>query len=106
MYFACFDWLLWESDCHFHPIKSRNVSNVQNFVSPTCPTDTLLHPKYEQGPNGETKVFFHVSYSRTHVKEMFYHGYGNYMTNAFPKDELCPISCTGRESTPPFHSHF
>lgn len=32
---------------------------------------------------------------------MFYHAYNNYMTNAFPADELKPISCTGRWRTPP-----
>ena len=29
------------------------------------------------------------------VRTMFYHGYDNYMKHAFPKDELCPVSCTG-----------
>ena len=27
--------------------------------------------------------------------DMFYHGYDNYMQNAFPDDELRPISCQG-----------
>ena len=27
---------------------------------------------------------------------MFYHGYDNYMTHAFPLDELNPLDCTGR----------
>lgn len=27
---------------------------------------------------------------------MFYHAYENYMENAFPLDELKPLSCTGR----------
>ena len=29
------------------------------------------------------------------VKRMFYHGYKNYMSKAFPMDELSPISCSG-----------
>ncbi|KAI6651772.1 ER degradation-enhancing alpha-mannosidase-like protein 1 [Oopsacas minuta] len=29
-------------------------------------------------------------------KEMFYHGYDNYMRYAFPLDELNPVECTGR----------
>ncbi|KAI9344206.1 glycoside hydrolase [Zopfochytrium polystomum] len=33
---------------------------------------------------------------RDGVKEMFYHGYNSYMDNAFPMDELNPISCSGR----------
>lgn len=27
---------------------------------------------------------------------MFYHGYNNYMNNAYPADELMPLSCKGR----------
>lgn len=30
------------------------------------------------------------------AREMFYHGYNNYMTHAFPLDELDPIGCKGR----------
>jgi len=30
------------------------------------------------------------------TKKMFYHGYDNYMTHAFPMDELNPINCCGR----------
>jgi len=30
------------------------------------------------------------------TRHMFYFGYDNYMTYAFPKDELDPIHCTGR----------
>ena len=32
---------------------------------------------------------------RDRVKRMFYHGYKNYMSKAFPMDELSPISCSG-----------
>lgn len=27
---------------------------------------------------------------------MFYHGYRNYLNNAYPADELMPLSCKGR----------
>ena len=30
------------------------------------------------------------------TKEMFYHGYDNYMEHAFPLDELNPLHCCGR----------
>ena len=33
---------------------------------------------------------------REKAKQMFYFGYENYMSFAFPKDELDPIHCTGR----------
>ncbi|KYR00514.1 glycoside hydrolase family 47 protein [Tieghemostelium lacteum] len=32
---------------------------------------------------------------REDVKDMFYHGYNNYMKYSFPMDELKPITCTG-----------
>ena len=32
---------------------------------------------------------------REEVREMFYHGYNNYIENAFPMDELLPLSCRG-----------
>nr|CCA23124.1 ER degradationenhancing alphamannosidaselike protein putative [Albugo laibachii Nc14] len=42
---------------------------------------------------------FHSS-ERIHLKnkarEMFYHGYNNYMEHAFPWDELKPLTCEGR----------
>ena len=34
---------------------------------------------------------------REEVREMFYHGYESYLANAFPKDELLPLSCTGKD---------
>ncbi|KAG7398626.1 ER degradation-enhancing alpha-mannosidase-like protein 3 [Phytophthora boehmeriae] len=41
----------------------------------------------------------HIS-ERRHLqqqaRDMFYHGYRNYMENAFPWDELKPLSCSGR----------
>lgn len=33
---------------------------------------------------------------RDQVKEMFYHAYRAYMDNAYPADELMPLSCKGR----------
>ncbi|KAJ3145802.1 alpha mannosidase-like protein [Geranomyces variabilis] len=33
---------------------------------------------------------------RDKVKEQFDHGYDNYLTHAFPHDELNPVTCTGR----------
>lgn len=29
------------------------------------------------------------------VRRMFTHGYDSYMLHAYPKDELCPLTCTG-----------
>lgn len=34
------------------------------------------------------------------AKQMFYHGWNNYMVHAFPEDELKPLSCSGEGSDP------
>lgn len=33
---------------------------------------------------------------REEALEMFYHAYRSYMKNAYPADELMPLSCQGR----------
>ena len=33
------------------------------------------------------------SHSRKDTEHMFYHGFDNYITHAFPEDELRPLSC-------------
>ena len=35
---------------------------------------------------------------RERVRAMFYHGYENYLNNAFPYDELRPLTCDGVDS--------
>jgi len=35
---------------------------------------------------------------RARVEDMFWHGYNNYMEHAFPRDELMPITCQGRDT--------
>ena len=37
------------------------------------------------------QIFF-----RNEARDMFYHAYNAYMENAFPADELMPLSCKGR----------
>jgi mannosidase alpha-like ER degradation enhancer 3 len=44
---------------------------------------------------GSSKTFF-VDVRREEARDMFYHGYNAYMENAFPADELMPLSCKGR----------
>ena len=34
--------------------------------------------------------------SRDEARDMFYHAYRAYMENAYPADELMPLSCKGR----------
>lgn len=33
---------------------------------------------------------------REEARDMFYHAYWAYMENAYPADELMPLSCSGR----------
>lgn len=33
---------------------------------------------------------------REETRDMFYHAYNAYMENAYPADELMPLSCQGR----------
>lgn len=35
-------------------------------------------------------------FHREEAREMFYHAYRAYMDNAYPADELMPLSCAGR----------
>jgi mannosidase alpha-like ER degradation enhancer 2 len=35
---------------------------------------------------------------RNEVTEMFYHAFNGYMDNAFPLDELKPLSCSGEDT--------
>jgi len=39
-----------------------------------------------------------IKTERGRVIELFNHGYTKYMNHAFPYDELCPLSCTGRNT--------
>ncbi|KAF9055160.1 alpha mannosidase-like protein [Hymenopellis radicata] len=34
--------------------------------------------------------------TRERIRELWYHGFDNYMTHAFPLDELTPLSCSGQ----------
>lgn len=40
-------------------------------------------------------IYVYVS-CREEARDMFYHAYRAYMENAYPADELMPLSCTGR----------
>ena len=39
---------------------------------------------------------------RETVRDMFAHGYGSYLTYAYPRDELKPLTCTGADTWGPF----
>jgi len=47
--------------------------------------------------NGNSMILSEELYPfREAAREMFYHGFNNYIENAFPADEIKPISCEGR----------
>lgn len=39
-----------------------------------------------------------VSLIRDRIKSMFYHAYNNYLENAYPYDELRPLTCDGQDT--------
>lgn len=39
-----------------------------------------------------------MSHYRDKIKAMFYHAYNNYLENAFPYDELRPLTCDGQDT--------
>lgn len=39
---------------------------------------------------------FCLIFIREETRDMFYHAYNAYMENAYPADELMPLSCQGR----------
>jgi len=66
------------------------------------------HHQQNQRPGGAARAYATVEANgqrrytarrrlqlRDHVVEMFRHGYGSYMTYAYPQDELQPVTCTG-----------
>lgn len=43
-------------------------------------------------------VVYIIVISREKAKQMFYHGYNNYLQYAYPYDELKPLSCSGQDT--------
>jgi hypothetical protein len=66
------------------------------ILSCICSEVHSLHPARGDGDK-VCKEMNIVDQAREEVREMFYHGYNNYLTHAFPDDELKPMSCTGRK---------
>lgn len=60
---------------------------VERNVTHTRPLSDLFHRPFSEERRLEM---------REEARQMFYWGYDNYITHAFPFDELNPINCTGR----------
>ena len=69
------------------------------FVVPTPEEESFMGRKdvfvFSSENSTETEVEKLREMMKEEVKQMFYSGYNNYLRHAFPKDELCPMSCTG-----------
>ncbi|XP_040187657.1 ER degradation-enhancing alpha-mannosidase-like protein 2 [Rana temporaria] len=53
-------------------------------------------PAYNAGHSQITEN--DMAHYRDRVKSMFYHAYNNYLDNAFPYDELRPLTCDGQDT--------
>lgn len=51
-----------------------------------------------QGAPGPDGTGPDPAYYRERVKAMFYHAYDSYLENAFPYDELRPLTCDGHDT--------
>ena len=81
--------------------------SVHTDINAYCPMSNVIQQESDLKVNrNETYSASELRYKpfsesdRQHymklAKEMFYHGYDNYMRYAFPLDELNPVACTGR----------
>ncbi|KAF7776225.1 CAZyme family GH47 [Agaricus bisporus var. burnettii] len=67
------------------------IFSLVSFQIPRWLENTSASPLHRSAWTPQRK---HAARHRT--RELFYHGYDNYMTFAFPLDELTPLSCSGR----------
>lgn len=84
------------------------MAAVGNLLWTLLPQILLLMPNYNKKAENVTtavpiSTLVHMPFSeerRLKLKEearrMFYWGYENYLSHAFPNDELNPINCSGR----------
>lgn len=84
------------------------MAAVGNLLWTLLPQILLLMPNYNKKAENVTtavpiSTLVHMPFSeerRLKLKEearrMFYWGYENYISHAFPNDELNPINCSGR----------
>ena len=71
----------------FFPNLQGNGSSAAENVTLVNPLSDIVHRPFSESLRLEM---------REEARRMFYWGYDNYITHAFPFDELNPINCTGR----------
>lgn len=79
-------WSLYPQLLLFLPNLQRSELEDEN-VTRVRPLSDLTHRPFSEERRLEM---------REEARRMFYWGYDNYITHAFPFDELNPINCTGR----------
>lgn len=77
-------WTLYPQILLFFPNLQRKAEKNMTFVTPLS---DITHRPFSEEQRLEM---------REEARRMFYWGYDNYITHAFPFDELNPINCTGR----------
>ena len=88
------------------PNKTRqvcpyNIQTMKWFWYAHLGMSLLIQQNYGMNTTHRLRLRYNVhhkdsKFSRDQVKEMFNHGFSNYMIHAFPEDELNPIFCKGR----------
>lgn len=64
------------------------ADRLATWPTVTCLLAVLLWATPGRGMTDDT-----IAHLRQDTRDLFYHGYTNYMTHAFPEDELKPLSC-------------
>lgn len=78
-------WNLFPQLLLFFPNLQSN--SEEKNVTQINPLSDIIHRPFSEEKRLEMKM---------EARRMFYWGYDNYITHAFPFDELNPINCTGR----------
>lgn len=91
------EWFLVRGDS----VPTHNMSNKErNELKWVLPSKKKLRldPEWNlwKGTPECWKLLLFLVVYREEAREMFYHAYNAYMDNAYPADELMPLSCKGR----------
>ena len=84
---------------HFEEHDRQASAQTSSSAAPTgahgTAADDLGAAEHPERPLRDLLDLLDRGALKERTKRMFYHGYRNYMTKAFPMDELAPISCGG-----------
>ncbi|XP_069099993.1 ER degradation-enhancing alpha-mannosidase-like protein 2 isoform X2 [Pleurodeles waltl] len=63
-----------------------------------CPAFLCVFSALQYHAHGGSFTEQDLAHYRDRIKSMFYHAYNNYLENAFPYDELRPLTCDGQDT--------